>query len=87
MERSPYLTQALQSMGQSAPMPAQTGMDPTALAGAIKKRKEWQTANPGQSYMKHSLGQIGQGLRAAPGNIMGAPKRLAEGVGGIFKGL
>jgi hypothetical protein len=77
MDRSPYLTQALQSMSAAPAPQSAPGLDPQAIAAAVRKRDQWKAANPGQSYTAHSMGQAGQSLMAAPG-------RMVDGFKGMF---
>lgn len=70
MAQSPYLVQALQSLGQVPEASQAPGMDPQALAGVLKQRKAYEAANPGSSYLGHNLMQTGRNLMAAPGNVM-----------------
>lgn len=81
MERSQYLAQALASMG-SDPAPAQqAGPDLMAMQKQAEAAKAWKAANPGQSYMAHGVNQMGQNLKAAPGNAMGGLFGLAKAFG------
>lgn len=83
MERSPYLAQALQAM--SAPPPASpAGPDLAAMQRMAQQRGAWEAANPGQNYLKHQIGQIGQGVMQAPGRIMAAPGNVGRALGGLF---
>lgn len=93
MERSAYLTQALQSLSAPPEQAQAPTMDPGAMGEAIKRRKAWEAANPGQSYMANGVKQVGQNLAAVPGNIAGIPGQLAAipgnvmaGLGGMFRG-
>jgi len=95
MDRSQYLIQALQNMGQAPAAPQQAAPDLTAMASAAQDRQAWEQANPGQSHAKHKLGLLMSGLQnapggllAAPGNAVGgllaAPRNLGGGLAGLF---
>lgn len=81
MDRSQYLAQALQSLGQPAPAPPDPLISADQLAQIGKARKAYEAANPGQSYMAHGLQQAGQNLMAAPGNAMSGFANLARQLG------
>ena len=74
MERSPYLQQAMQVM-QAAPQ-QQQGPDLGAMMQQAKARQAWEVANPGQSYMRHNLGQMAQNIRGVPGQLAQVPGNL-----------
>ena len=82
MERSPYLVQALQELGQA---PAAPAMDLNIDLQAAKEKadaiKAWREANPGKSYLKHQLGEAGQNIRNM-GHRMGGLFRLGGLAGG-----
>ena len=81
MERSQYLAQALATMG-AEPGPSQpAGPDLMAMQKQAEAAKAWKAANPGQRYMAHGMNQMGQSLKAAPGNAMGGLFGLAKAFG------
>lgn len=87
MDRSAYLAQALQSLGQAPQAASASPVDPQALAGVLKQRKAYETANPGGSYLGHNLMQAGRGAMAAPQNAMGLLGNVAGpagALGGLF---
>ena len=89
MSESQYLVQALQQMGQQ---PAQPGSQPFALSLAQMQKMQqdksaWEQANPGQSYMAHGLGQMGQNLAGAPGRVMDSLQGLGQIPGQAMSGL
>ena len=77
MERSPYLSQALAAMGQAPAQPQESPVDAEALMGVIKQRKDWQAANPGQSYAKNRLQTLGQNIKGLPGRLGAIPGNVA----------
>lgn len=79
MDQSQYLVQALGQMSQQPALPVQQGPDLAALAAGAKQRREWERANPGQSYMQN-------GLKQGLANLQGAPERLGQ-VPGNLAGL
>jgi len=86
MERSQYLAQALQSMGQAPSMQMQTP-DLAAMQQTMDARKAFEAANPGQSYMAHGLQQMGQNVMAAPRNMMAAPGNVMSGMSDLAQRL
>lgn len=87
MDRSQYLTQALQNMGQqpaASPMP---GPNIGAMAAAADERKAWEAANPGKSHAKHKLGQMMAGVTGAPSAAFGAIGQLPGAALGGLMGL
>jgi hypothetical protein len=68
---SPYVLQAMQSLGQGMPPAQQPMMDPAMLAGAVKQRKAWQAQNPGGNYIAHNLMQAGRNVMGVPGQVLG----------------
>lgn len=87
MDRSAYLVQALQEMGQPAPAPQQQGPDLASLKKVGDARKAYEAANPGKSYMAHGFQQMGQNIMQAPGNIMAAPGNVMSGFGALAQRL
>lgn len=85
MERSPYLTQAMQQM-QAAPEAAPASPDLAAMAAAIRKRKAWEEANPGGNYLQHTAQSALEGLRGAPQALAGGVQNLAA-IPGNLAGL
>lgn len=88
MDQSPYLVQALQGM-QAAP-PAQAAPSGPSLAQMQQMQQQkqaWEAANPGQSYMAHGIGQMGQNLAGAPGRVMDAVQGLGQVPGQAMSGL
>lgn len=77
MDRSPYLAQALQSLGQAPAAPAQ-GPGMVDLAMAMMRR---QGGQPGAMPPRRS---IGQNLQQAGQNLMGVPGRLAAVPGNVM---
>lgn len=76
-DRSQYLAQALQGMSQPPPQQAPQGMSLQQMQDVAQKRKAFEAANPGQSYMAHGFQQMGQNIANAPGNLMQAGQNLA----------
>jgi hypothetical protein len=87
MDRSQYLVQALQSLGQPAAAPPDPLVSPQQLAQIGKDRKAFEAANPGQSYMAHGFQQMGRNVMAAPGNLMAAPGNAAHGLADLARHL
>lgn len=79
MDRSAYLAQALQSMGQPQ-SPSSQGLSPQQMQHIADARKAFEAQNPGQSYMAHGLQQMGQ-------DIMNAPQNAAQGLGRLAASL
>lgn len=77
-DQSQYLAQVLQQMGQAAPQASGQvpGMSLAQMQKMQQDRATWEVANPGQSYAAHGLGQMGQ-------NLMGAPGNVADAIGGL----
>lgn len=65
MPQSQYLVQALQAMG-AGPQAQAPQVDLAGMQKAAKAREQWESGNPGQSYMMHNLGQAGDALMQAP---------------------
>ena len=80
MDRSPYVTMALQALQQQPTAPQTPGPDISAMAGALKERRAWEAANPGQSYGKMRMGQIGQNIRNLPKTLAMAPVNAAQSI-------
>lgn len=88
MDRSQYLARAIEAMQQGAPAEsAQPSFSPQQMAEAVKARKAWESANPGQSYAKHRWGEMGDNLRGAPGRMAESFGNLASAPGDIAKAL
>lgn len=77
MQQSKYLAQALQAMG-AGPAAQSPSIDLASMQKAAQEREQWATANPGQSYMMHNLGQAGDALMQAPGAAMQGLSRLGS---------
>lgn len=75
MDGSPYLAQALQSLGQPAPGPTASPFDPIAMQRLRQTAQAYQAQDPGGSYLGHNLMQAGR-------NLMGAPDRLGDSLSG-----
>lgn len=82
MQRSQYLAQALEAMGSQPALSSAPAPDFAAMQKQAEAAKAWKAANPGQSYMAHGLGQMGQNLQAAPGRMAGGLFDLAKAVAG-----
>ena len=92
--QSQYLAQALQQMGQQPQPQAPQGLSLQQMQDIAQKRKVFEAANPGQSYMGHGIQQMGQNLMNAPGNLLqgaqnlaGLPGQAASGFQNLVKGL
>lgn len=77
MQQSKYLAQALQAMG-AGPAAQSPSIDLAGIQKAAQEREQWANANPGQSYMKHNLGQAGDALMQAPGAAVQGLARLGS---------
>lgn len=89
-DRSQYLAQALQSMGQQPPQAqAPQGMSLQQMQDVAQKRKAFEAANPGQSYMAHGFQQMGQNIGNVPQTLANAGQNLAglpgQAMGGFQK--
>lgn len=78
MERSAYLSQALQSMAQAPQTAPPQGPNLGAMAASADERKAWEAANPGKSHADHKLAGLLAGL--------GGPESAAFGLLGQFPG-
>lgn len=91
VQQSPYLVRALQQGAQQQPAQPQF-QTPSAdqLAKFFSDSKAWETANPGQSYVAHNLGQAGRNLMNAPANawagLQGGAQTIAS-IPGQLSGL
>lgn len=80
MQPSQYLAQALQSLAAPA-QASQPGADLQAMAAAAGQRKDWEAANPGQSYGQHLLSGGMGAIQGLPGVLFNAPQAA---LGGLF---
>lgn len=87
MDQSQYLVQALQNMAQQPQQAAPQGPSPQQMAQAVQQRKAWEAANPGQSYMGHSVQQIGQNIGNIPQNLANAGQNIAGMPGDAMNAL
>lgn len=74
---SPYLAQALAQMKAQPDAQQPQGPDLMAMQKASQAKDAWQAQNPGQSYMGHTIGQIGQNLAGIPQRLGQIPGQLA----------
>lgn len=81
--RSQYLVQALQGMAQPAQQQSPQGLSMGQMQQIAKNRASFEAQNPGQSYMMHGLGQMGQNVMNAPGNVMSGFQKLVQGLPGM----
>ena len=79
MERSQYLARALEQLGQSQPAPNVPQPDLSSMKVTMGQRRDWEAKNPGQSYLKHTVGQAGSALMSAPQNALSNLRGLLGG--------
>lgn len=79
MERSQYLARALEQMGQPQAAPTVHQPDLGSMKVTMGQRHDWEAKNPGQSYLKHTLGQAGSAIMGAPQNALSNLRGLLGG--------
>lgn len=88
MSESQYLAQALQQMSAQPAQPASPqGPSLAGMQKMAQDRAAWEAANPGQSYMAHGIGQMGQNIMGAPGRVLDSIQGLGQIPGQAMSGL
>lgn len=87
MDSSPYLVQALQQMQGQQPAQTPPGLSLGQMQQIADKRKAFEAANPGQSYMGHGMMQLGQDVMNMPSTLMQAGRNIAAVPGQIGSGF